>query len=181
MVQRITVYIFLCWVTALNLGSLTAQNNITLEDIYVKGTFQSRSVPGFRFLNDGRHYTRLEGNGIYVYDVESGAKVDTILEGRAIKGEAGFDGQLGSYSFSQDENLILLEQDEQSIYRHSSKSDVFVYDRSTQKVIRVFDKGKIANSLFSPDGKNLAFVFENNLYVKSLAANKLTQVSFDGK
>ncbi|MBK7222655.1 MAG: hypothetical protein IPH94_15480 [Saprospiraceae bacterium] len=155
MTNRIILGLLLSWLVFLNANSLNAQNNITLEDIYVKGTFQSRSVPGFRFLNDGRHYTRLEGNAIYVYDVETGAKVDTLLEGRSIKGESGFDGRLSSYSFSQDENLILLEQDAQSIYRHSSKSDVFVYDRKTQKLMPVFEKGKIANSLFSLMGKTL--------------------------
>ncbi|MBK7223801.1 MAG: DPP IV N-terminal domain-containing protein [Saprospiraceae bacterium] len=181
MVHRIILFLLLCFQFLLNPSSLSGQNYITLEDIYVKGTFQSRSVPGFKFLNDGRHYTRLEGNAIYIYDVETGARVDTVLEGRAIKKEAGFDGQLGSYSFSNDENLVLLEQDGESIYRHSSKSDVFVYDRKTQKLRRVFEKGKITNSLFSPDGNNLAFVFENNLYIKSLTTDQLTQVSFDGK
>lgn len=173
--------VLLCWQILSISSPLVAQKSITLEDIYVKGTFQSRSVPGFRFLNDGRHYTRLEGNAIYVYDIETGLKTDTLLEGSNVKGISGFEGQIGAYSFSNDENLILLEQDPEAIYRHSSKSNMFVYNRKEKKLTAVFEKGKIANTLFSPDGKYVAFVFENNLYVKSLAKSKLVQVTQDGK
>ncbi|HRD08826.1 MAG TPA: hypothetical protein PK037_14700 [Saprospiraceae bacterium] len=98
--------------------SCVAQTPITLEDIYVNGTFQTKPASGFRFMNDGRHYTRIEGNAIVVFDVESGQKTDTLLEGSTIKGVAGFSGQISRYSFSGDEAYIILEEETESIYRH---------------------------------------------------------------
>ena len=45
-------------------GSLFAQSSqkITLEDIFVKGTFQTETVRGLHSMNDGEHYTTQEGN-----------------------------------------------------------------------------------------------------------------------
>ena len=45
--------------------SLTAQKQqVTLEDIWEKGTFSPQYVSGFNFLNDGKHYTKQEYNSI---------------------------------------------------------------------------------------------------------------------
>ncbi len=157
------------------------QTPITLEDIYVKGTFQTKPVSGFRFMKDGRHYTRLEGNAIVVYDVETDTKTDTLLEGIAVKNAAGFSGQISRYSFSGDESYIMLEEETEGIYRHSTKSKVYIYKRSSGKLEALFDKGLVSNTMISPDGSKAAFVFENNLYVKDLAKSKTIQVTKDGK
>ena len=97
------------------------QKPITLEDIMTKGTFQTKSVPGFNFLNDGRHYTKTEGNAILIFDILTGEKTETIVEGSSLKDKEGFSGNIYSYSFSEDEQSLLLEENIESIYRHSKK------------------------------------------------------------
>ncbi|MDV7401444.1 hypothetical protein RZS08_59045, partial [Arthrospira platensis SPKY1] len=46
---------------SISVGSLCSQSStITLEDIWRNYKYAARSVPGFNFLSDGKHYTRLE-------------------------------------------------------------------------------------------------------------------------
>jgi|GEM_PF-6170127 len=39
---------------------------ITLDLIWNSGEFRSERVPGFNFLNDGKHYTKRDGSQIYL-------------------------------------------------------------------------------------------------------------------
>lgn len=159
----------------------SAQKQITLEDIWAKGTFQTKSVPGFNFLKNGKEFTKSEKNIITKYDISNGDKTSTILDATTLKGKAGFSGSLDSYTFSFDENKILIEESSEGIYRRSSKANVYVYDSKNNELTRVFDFGKISNAIFSPDGNKVAFTFENNLYFRDLTKNKVTQITLDGK
>ncbi len=162
-------------------GFLIAQKQITLEDIWSKGTFRAKSVPGFNFLKDGKQYTSLEKNSIVSFDIVSGNQTESIVDGASLKDKSGFSGNIEGYTFSDDEQKILLEENSEGIYRHSSKADVYVYDRKNKSITKVYDFGKIANVSFSPDGSKVAFVFENNLYYKDLAKKSISQITMDGK
>ena len=64
------------------LGGLStgmSQKKITLEEIWRDYNFIPRSLPGFNFQNDGKHYTRLERNKIEQYDLTAKLAQD-ILE-----------------------------------------------------------------------------------------------------
>lgn len=50
--------------------------------------------------------------------------------------------QLNSYSFSNDERKILFSQNDEQIYRHSSKGEYYSYDIETKKLTRIFPQGK---------------------------------------
>ena len=70
------------------LHALHAQMPITLEDIWQKGTFNAKGVPGFNFQNDGVHFTRLNGSAIEQYDLRNGEKSGIVLDAGALKTNA---------------------------------------------------------------------------------------------
>jgi len=72
---------------------LTAQKAISLEDIWRDYTFYPKSVPGFRVLNDGQHYTRLEDNAINQYSLATGEQTTTIFQADMVRGEGSFSGK----------------------------------------------------------------------------------------
>ena len=41
----------------------TGTKQITLEDLYKKGTFRMKGVPGFNAMKDGKRYTQIENDG----------------------------------------------------------------------------------------------------------------------
>ncbi|MGB3078475.1 MAG: DPP IV N-terminal domain-containing protein, partial [Saprospiraceae bacterium] len=164
----------------LPLSQTLAQRQITIDDIWTNGTFRSKGVPGFRFMNDGHHYTALQHNTILKYDLRTGKVVDTILDVSSLMlpGELN---QVDDYTFSDNESQILLATGTESIYRHSTKEWNYVYNLATGKTTKLSDVNKQMHATFSPDGKRVAYVMDNDLYFKDLASGKTTRVTTDGK
>ena len=158
-----------------------AQKEITTEDLWRDYTFFANSVPGFNFLKDGKHYTRLQSNTIKKYDLTSGEFVEDILNGEDIKGVEGFSGAINSYVFSEDEHRIMIKSEVRGIYRRSSVAKFHVYDRDSKEVIAIWpEEGKIGYATFNPAADKVAFVHKNNLYYKDLTDGKTVQITNDG-
>ncbi|MDU0370676.1 S9 family peptidase [Hymenobacter endophyticus] len=157
------------------------KQNISLEDIWQKGTFSARSVPGFNWMKDGRFYSSLSKGDLVQNDVTTGQPVQTLVAGQDLKLPGQTQPlQVDGYSFNADESSILFSTDTEPIYRRSSKSYFFVYDRASKKLTPLSAGGKQLYATFSPDGKRVAFVRDNNLYVTDLATMRETAVTTDG-
>lgn len=154
-----------------------SQAEISVEDIWRDYKFMSKRVPGFNFLNDGKHYTRLDDNSITKFDIVTGEQVDVIVNGDDL---IGLDGSISSYSFSNDENLVVIYTAKESIYRRSSKAYTYIYDMRSKKLSSVFDDDKIMSATISPDNKYVAYAWENNLYYFSIASGETLPITMDG-
>ena len=154
-----------------------SQQAITLEDIWQRYTFFPRTVPGFNFMNDGKHYTRLEGGQIQEYDLTTGERTRTILDAALLK---GLDGPPDAYEFSEDEERIILVTETEPIYRHSTKAFFYIYDRTAETLTPVDPESKQRLATLSPDGQRVAYVLDNDLVVKELASGQITRVTTDG-
>ena len=133
-----TLLLFLAFIAVVQ---IRAQNAITLDDIWTNGTFETQSVPGFRFMNDGLHYTKRVGQTITKNNFLDGQEVAVILNGTDLQAP-GFTGSFQSYQFSDDEKKILLKTDTESIYRRSTKAHFFIYDLNAESITPVFQKGE---------------------------------------
>ena len=65
------IVIFLCLISTL---TGFTQKNITLEDIWVKGTFRQKSIKEIRSMKNGDQYCILTPSGIERYDYKTGEK-----------------------------------------------------------------------------------------------------------
>ena len=157
-----------------------AQKSVTLEDIWTIGSLNARGVPGFNFMNDGKHYTRNERGNIEQYDLLTGQKVATIFDASAHKGKDGFTA-MSSYEFNKDESQILILANSESIFRRSSKENCFVFDVKSKTLKSISGDKKLSNPSFSPDGSKLAYTYDFNMYVYDLKTNKETQITKDGQ
>jgi len=156
------------------------QKEITLEDIWVNNTFQTASLEAFQSMKNGDFYTILNHNsyGTYMnkYDYKTLEKVETLVLGKDLEGIKYFD----DYSFSPDETKVIIGVDIEKIYRRSNKGLYYVYDLSS-KSLELISEALIQEPTFSPDGKKIAFAFNNNLYVKDLVSKKTIQITNDGE
>lgn len=169
-----TAIITIVWSTAYT------QHQITIDDIWSNGTYRTKGVPGFRFMNDGRHYTTLKNNYILKYDFTTGELTDTLLDVNLLN-LPGDDKRIEDYSFSEDEAQLLLTAGSESIYRHSTKEWTYVYTMSNGNLAGLDKTDKQMHATFSPDGKRVAFVMNNDLYYKELTGGHITRVTTDGK
>jgi dipeptidyl-peptidase 4 len=153
------------------------QKAITVEDYTTKSTFAARSVTGINWMKDGKFYSALDANKVVKYDITSGQAVETLVDGNELNPKI----QIADYSFSDDENKILIATDQQSIYRHSFTAEYFVYDRTTKNTQKLSGGGRQSYAAFSPDGSKVAFVRLNNVFYVNLNDMSETQVTDDGK
>ena len=161
--------------------SLQAQETITLENLWKNYAYTASRVPGFNFQNDGIHYTRLEDNTVKQYDLTTGQSTKDLFVGSDYNIDRMFDGKFDNYSFNADESMMLISTGTESIYRHSSKSNYFIFDKEKNTLVPLFEKGKQMYATFNAQSNKVAFTFENNLYIKDLETQELTQVTNDGK
>lgn len=170
--------LFLC-------GNVFAQTKpITLEDIFKKGTFSQKNISGLHPMNDGQTYVSIErdaSGGLIAaqHQFSDGKIVNVLFRQNDLK----FNGrQLPiSTDFNKNESRVLLVADEEAIYRRSTKADYFVYNLKSRKITEVSPNGKQQYASFSPDGSKIAFVRNNNLFIKDLISGAEKQITKDGK
>ena len=170
---------FLTLALVLNLQSQNRQQ-ITLSDIFSNGTFRAETVAGLRSMNDGEHYTTLEGRTTIVKNsYRTGKAVSVLFDISTVKKSpiAAFT----DFVFSDDETKILLTTKVQPIYRHSYTAEYYIWNSVTEELQALSDKGAQQLATFSPDGERVAFVRDNNLFIKNLKFGNETQITWDGK
>lgn len=159
---------------------------LNTTDIFTKSLFRSSYVSGVRSMNDGQYYTSLRYNEsgpvINKYSYSS-AKFKKKIVGAQDLMVGDKQLEIETYAFSADEQKILIGVDREKIYRHSSKSNYYIYDLGTKKVkpLTDFNKGKQSLADFSPDGSKVAFVRENNLFVTDITSGEERQITDDGR
>lgn len=166
--------------------TIKAQNTgqISLEDIWKKYSYSPKYVRGLTSMKDGLHYTTLErskqGTFIVKYAYNTGKAVDTIIKPGVLK----YDNEaisINDYSFSADEKKMLIATDQESIYRHSSKSQYYVVELNSGKLQKLTDGNKQMYATFSPSADKVGFVRDNNLFYVDLKTMKETAVTTDGE
>lgn len=157
------------------------QKEVTLEEIW-NGTFRTERMESLQSLKNGKEYVVLNfdrssrTSSIDVYSYETGKKTGTLVN----SGELDEIDSFRSFELSDDEKRIILATEVQPIFRRSTRGTYYVYnvdDRSVQKI----SDDKIQEPTLSPDNTKVAYVFENNIYIKDLDTEEVTQVTTDGK
>lgn len=177
-----TLHKFLFFITLLSIKLVSAQEKtITLEEIW-DGSFRTEGLQSLHPLKDGESYSVLNFNkasrstSIDVYDYKTSKYLLTVLSSNNLNEISYF----LNYKFSADESKILLATSEQPVYRYSKLGLYYVYDVST-KTISKLSEDYVQEPSFSPDGSKVAYVLNNNIYIKDLNKNVTYQVTEDGK
>ena len=163
----------------------TAQQKLTLEDIWGKYLFMPKTAGGFNVLKDGKTYIEVansQKDGVVIlqkHDLKTGAELGEFVNGNDVKYENTF-LDLASYDLSPNEDKLLLHMNMDHVYRRSPRADYYVFDIATKKVTRLSTGSKQMFPHFSPDGKKVAFVKDNNLWYTDLSSGQEVQVTTDG-
>lgn len=131
-------------------------------------------------LNGEYYYQKsTDGSKIFRIAYKNEANETTIFNSEELKGckITDWDG----YEMSNDETKILLHTDTKMIYRYSYIADYYVYDVKSQRITKLTDEGGEEIATLSPDNQKVAFVKNNNVYIKNLADGTITTVTTDGE
>ncbi len=165
---------------SLLIGISLFAENLTVDNL-VNGTYSPRSLGRVTPLADGEHYaqTNPEANAILRYSFRTGEVVDTLFSTANCRGCTfkRFDG----YILSPAEDRILIQTETKSIYRRSFTATYYIYNVANRRMTPLSEGGPQQIPSFSPDGKMIAFVRDNNLYlIKLMFNNAEVQVTEDG-
>jgi dipeptidyl-peptidase 4 len=165
-------------------AALLSQQKLTLEEIWGRYAFFPKSAQGFNVLQDGQNYIDMDqsSDGVAVlskYDLKSGKKQSDIMSSADAK-LGGKQLNIETYELSPREDKILLNEGMEFVYRRSPKANYYVYDITSKKIVSLSDQGKQLFPMFSPDGGKIAFVRDNNIYIRDLNGGE-TAVTSDGK
>ncbi|HOV11954.1 MAG TPA: S9 family peptidase [Bacteroidales bacterium] len=155
---------------------------VTVEDLWLNYAYYPERADEIISMNDGEHYLILTNEyTIDKYAYASPEKASSIVtkqmlipanDTKALKIE--------SFELNQTETALLIKTDGESIYRHSEISFYYVLDLTTNKLTALSDTKKQRLAEFSPNGAMIAYIIDNNLYVKDLKTGTSTQITNDG-
>ena len=154
---------------------------VTLQEVATSAD-RTEGIYGIKPMLDGEHYTQIsrDGKKIVKYSFKTGKEVSTIFDV-----ETARDCKLkrfDDYIMSPDESKILIQTETKAIYRHSFTAVYYLFNVRNNTIEPLSDGGPQQVPLFSPDGNQIAFVRDNNLFlVKLLFGNSESQVTTDGK
>lgn len=93
----------------------------------------------------------------------------------------GREHEITDYIASPDLSKVILKTDVTSLWRYSSVSLYWVLDIESKTIEPIYNEiDKISTVSWSPDSNKIAFIFDNNLYYKSLQLNEIVQITSDG-
>ena len=175
--KRISLFmVALVWLTTAWGG-----RDLTLKEA-IGGNYYPRSLRGVYPLADGQSFARIspDGKRIVKYAFKTGEETGVLFDTETAR-DVKVNGVEG-YVMAPDESRILIQTETEYIYRRSKKATYYIYDVASRRMQPLSTAGKQQEPTFSPDGTQIAFVRDNNLFlVKLLFNNSESQVTKDGK
>lgn len=167
-----------------SLASAQAVSAVTADDIapYVYPANAQTTPPAITYLADGKSYLSLadDGSRLVKYDIKSGNELSTVIDVTSTR-ESQIKA-IGGYTLSPDESHILIYEKKEPVYRRSFKARYYVYEVRHNVLTPLSMEHPLQQSpLWSPDGRMISFVADNNIFIRKLDYNTEVAVTKDGQ
>ena len=168
--KQISIALLLCLCTLAGF----AQNGkaLDLKEI-VSGKFTPKNISGvIPIPGDGEHYSQMNADRTQIikYSFKTGKPVEVLFDAATAR-ECTFK-TFDSYSFAPDGSKLLIATETTPIYRHSYTAVHYIYslkrnlDGKINNIVeKLSDGGPQQVPVFSPDGNQVAFVRDNNIFL----------------
>ena len=152
----------------------------TLQD----AVLQQKSPNGINEIvpaADGKYYYELSDGGskIIKREYKTGKIAETVFDSATAR-DCDI-SQWEGFTFSPNEQKILLYTNSSLIYRYSFKADYYVYEINHNKLTKLTEDGGEEIATFSPNGRMVAYVKDNNAYVAKLDYGTNIAITTDGE
>ena len=158
------------------------QEEITVEKIWkYYSYYPSARFESINAMQDGLSCSAQKADySIVKYSIEG--KKDKADPEEVIFSPPNANFRYNRYEFNADESKILFLTDYNNIYRYSFSANYHLYDRATKKLEPLDDEHQPQTlAEYSPDGKFVSYIHENNIYVKELSSGVVSQLTNDGE
>lgn len=161
--------------------------SITLEDIWKNYTFYAPTTQDIQWYN-GHYFIEYENGSFVISDALAEQPKQDLVTSQVLKPaieklrkECALNRlNVSRFILNKNQDKILLLFNEESIYRYSTKSYLAVWEIQNEKLIKI-QNNKVLYPEFSPTGRYLSYIKQNNIYIFDFIKNEELQVTFDGK
>jgi dipeptidyl-peptidase-4 len=166
------------------------QNVLTLERIFKEDDFKLNSFGPAVWLEDGSGYTTLEASNkfprtkeIIKYDPKSGKRSILVNAEQLIPNDDQYPLLITNYQWSVDGKKLLIFTNSERVWRYETRGDYWVLDLNSGELSQLGKFAKPSTMMFakfSPDGKKVGYVVNNNIFVEDLKTFNVIQLTHDG-
>ncbi|MFV8343196.1 DPP IV N-terminal domain-containing protein [Flavobacterium sp. XS2P39] len=139
-------------------------------------------INSLNWLPNSHSFWVNEQDNILVYDMEALNEKKVVLSREQLK-TSGFVGTVEKLIWNSTQNKVLIYTNSKKVWRANTKGDYWFFDLTTGKGKQI-GKGLDASSLmfakFSNDNKNVAYVFNHNIYLENLESGSISPLTKDG-
>jgi dipeptidyl-peptidase-4 len=170
-------------------GQQADSSLLTVQRIYGSSEFKSQTFGPARWLGDGASYTTLEddsdgGQNLVRYETERGGREVLVAARQFIPEGDSLPLRIEEYAWSADTSMLLIFTNTKPVWRLNTRGDYWVLDRPSGRLRQLGGRAAKPSTLmfakFSPDGRRVGYVRENNLYVEDLSTGAITALTTDG-
>jgi dipeptidyl-peptidase 4 len=162
----------------------TVAPTLTVERIWRDNEFRSATMPGIVWLEDGQGWVEMRigegGTDFFRVDAATG-NATPIARNVAIRVDTARAATIEGFSLSRDQAQALLYHSSERVWRRNTRGVYHVLDVRTGTLRPVSElPGHQMFAKLSPDGRRVAFVRGNDLYVTDVASGRETRLTTDG-
>jgi dipeptidyl-peptidase-4 len=132
---------------------------------------------------DGNAYTTIKDGNIIQIDPVTEEETVVVDKLKLTNPETNKVLVPQSYEFNSNYTRVLVFTNTVKVWRYNTMGDYWLYDIIANKLTKM-GKTLPAQSLmfakFSPDGKNVAYVSEHNIFAEDIASGEITRLTRDG-
>jgi dipeptidyl-peptidase-4 len=158
-----------------------AGQRLDLKEI-TGGDFREETMADVTPMADGESYAQISADGqqIVKYSFRTGDKTAVLFDAAKARGPKV--EKVEGYIMSPTGKRMLIRTETKSIYRHSFTATYYIYEMVNNTLVPLSDGGPQQTPVWSPDGEQVAFVRDNNIFlIKLLYNNAESQVTKDGE
>jgi dipeptidyl-peptidase-4 len=158
---------------------------LSLESIFSSAEFRSKALENVQWSTDGSSFTftrRSPDTGLLdIYQHQLAAADDRLLLSSSALSYNGEPVQMARYEWSHDRRFMLITRPETRTWDSVIEAPYFIYD-SARKSTTALAAGSstLRNVHLSPNGRHVAYVMENDLYITDLANGDTRAITTDG-
>ncbi|XP_029305666.1 dipeptidyl peptidase 4-like [Cottoperca gobio] len=147
--------------------------SFTLEDVF-NSSLKPKSV-SLKWISD-QEYLIKSGGSVFLQNVSTGASSEFLSKDKFNEKNA-YD-----YQLSADRKYVAFMSNRFKLWRHSFTASYSLYDRELDTFFSPSDiPDEIQYFSWAPEGNKLAYVWKNNVYIKTSPGSPPQQVTFNGK
>ena len=164
----------------------------TLQQVFNRHGFDVKPFGPVRWIDRGSAYTTLEPPSvspesdvmeIVRYETQSGKRTVLVAASQIVPAHAAKPLLIEDYAWSTDNRRILIYTNSMKVWRQKTRGDYWVLDLDDGHLRRLGGDAPPSSLMFaqfSPDGKEVAFVRANNIYVEDVRTSNIRPLTLDG-